>query len=300
MKRFLGGNRYGRALYAQLKILLTRISPVLASQIMFRVAMGHKLNLKSPRTFNEKLQWLKLYWRNPLVALCTDKYEVRKYIAAMDCAEILNDLYCVYDQVEDIEWDKLPRAFVLKCTHGCGANILCSDKTQLNIEEVKGSLLKWMSTRFALKAAEMQYDAITPRIVCERFLSTDDGKAPVDYKFYCFNGNPERVMVCSERSVGHATYQYFSLEGKPIICDHAGLDASPQSMALDPAVFQNMINYARRLSQPFPFVRVDLYYIQSRVIFGELTFTPAGGLDYSYLPECDLAMGQMIRLPWRP
>src|SRR5699024_3197946 len=153
---------------------LINISPVLATKYLYKKRTGRRLNLKSPRNFNEKVNWLKLYWRHPLVAKCGDKYEMREYVKENNCPEILTNIYNVYYDISDIDWNSLPQKFVIKVTNGCGFNIICRDKRKLDINETKNQINKWMNTNYSLKAAEIHYKKMTPRIICEKFLETKD------------------------------------------------------------------------------------------------------------------------------
>ena len=168
--------------------LLAPISPVLCSRWRFRRTFGRPLDLRTPRTLNEKLMWLKLrrYGSDPLVTRCADKYAVRDYVESCGCGDILNELYGAWDRPRDIPWDALPHAFVLKCNHGCGYNILCPDKSTLDREAAVRTLNKWLRHDFWRDFAELQYRPIPKKIVCERFLGHGDDLP--DYKIYCFHG----------------------------------------------------------------------------------------------------------------
>ena len=171
----------------------------LGSRIMYRVIMGKKLNLNPPCTFNEKIQYLKLfeYKDSQLATNCADKYAVREYIKSKGLQQYLNDLYFVFNSVDEIDWDSLPQSFVLKCNHGCTYNILCPDKNNFDIEGAKKKLTKWMSEDFSLVTAEPHYKHIKRKIICEKFL---DSKI-MDYKFFCFDGIPKLMFVATDRQV---------------------------------------------------------------------------------------------------
>lgn len=275
-------------------LVLYGISPVLASRYLYRQSTGKKLNLKNPEGFNEKLQWLKLYYQSPLMVKCADKYGVREYVNACGCKEILNELYNVYDHPSEINWYELPQKFALKCTHGCGFNIICNDKNKLDINQALLQLTKWMKIRYDRYAAEVHYGRIKPRIICEKYLETDAGHLPVDYKIYCFNGKPELVLVCMDRAVGYKRiFLDLMWEKINIVKDSAPIAKVPNK----PGCLYDMLQYAERLAKPFPFVRVDFYEYKGKPILGEMTFTPVGCMA-TYYNDLGLKwLGDMIKLP---
>ena len=286
-----------------IKNSLCRVSPELFSKIQFRHFLGKKLNLKDPVGLNAKIMWLKFntYRNNPLVTKCSDKYAVREYIAECGYSEILNDLYGVWERVDDIEWEKLPSAFVLKCNHGCGYNFLCPDKTAVNKNDIFSTLRKWMQEDFWLRFAELQYRDIPKRIICEKYL----GESLIDYKFYCFNGKPMYVLTCVGRDGGKPSHEsesedpkfyFFDRAWKMCPLTHDALKYSSDIKIPCPTNMNLMWDIAEKLCQPFPFVRVDLYDASGQVVFGELTFTPSAGLDDRRLPETDRLFGELLKL----
>lgn len=281
------------------RTLLTSISPALATRILYRRAFGKQLDLDNPITLNEKILWLKLntYYKNQLVTICADKYKVREYITACGCEEILNELISVWDSVEEIDWNSLPEKFVIKCNHGCGYNILCDNKSNLDVENAKKKLKKWMSEDQWKFYAEINYKYIERKIICEKYIETADGSLPMDYKVYCFNGVPECVMVCAGREKGHPKYYYYDSKWNMLPYSKDALEAPEGFSIPKPLGIDKLFDYARVLSKPFPFVRADFYLEEERVIFGELTFTPGGGLDARRLPNTDVIFGNLVILP---
>ena len=279
--------------------VLTLISPKLNTKFLYWRRFGKRLDLDNPVTSNEKVLWLKFntYYKNPLVIQCADKFAVRDYVKACGCEEILNELYGVYRRVKDINFDLFPDKFVLKLNYGCGMNLICTDKQSLSISRVKRKLQCWMMSMQHLRCSEMHYAHIPKRIICEKFLDTHNNAAPDDYKIYCCNGTPHYVMVCVGRDKGRPKFYYFDCKGniqRQMTKD--GLDA-PQDFHYDiPEGWDDMIRYATVLSAPFPFVRTDFYLVEGKVIFGELTFTPASGLDTTKLPYTDKLLGDLIDL----
>ena len=285
------------------KQFLTVISPRLNTEIVYFFKFKKRINLNEPRTLDEKIQWLKLnaYNKNPLVTQCADKYAVRDYVKSCGCSEILNDLYGVYDSVDEIKWDELPEKFVIKWNFGCGQNLICFDKSKLDIEKAKKQLRNWykLHDTFYLPYSEMQYKGIKPKLICERFIESDSGTLPVDYKLYCFNGVSDCVLVCAGRDTEghHAKYYFFDRDWNLKRYNNAGKQASADFTLPQPENYKKLFEYADKLSKPFPFVRADFYMERGNVIFGELTFTPCGGFDVNRLPETQILFGDMVDLP---
>ena len=232
-----------------------------------------------------------------MMVQCADKYQVREYIEKRGCTEILNTLFGVYNSVEEIDFNSLPDKFVLKTTNGCGTNIICRNKNEINIEEIKSKLKYWLTHKYGWETGETQYLKITPRIICEKLIETKDGLLPNDYKFFCFNGNPLFFYYGYDREN----------EFKKIYCDLEWnvLDITKEKAIvgtlenIKPKSFNEMIEYAKILSKGIPFVRVDFYDDDGKVIFGEMTFTPTAGMSEIYTEEAAKWMGNMIELPRR-
>ena len=283
------------------KSFLTRISPRLNTEVLYFVKFHKRINLKNPKTLDEKIQWLKLnkYKNNTLVRDCADKYRVREYINSCGCSEILNELYGVYDKIDEIPWNKLPNQFVIKWNFGCGQNLICFDKSKLDIEEAKRKLKSWYKTRntFYLPYSELQYKGIQPKLVCEKLIETEDGGLPVDYKFYCFGGKACCVLVCIGRdSQGHgAKYYFFDRKWNLLRYNKTGKNAPEGFTVPKPKNIEKLFDYAEKISKPFPFVRADFYLENGKATFGELTFTPCGGFDVDRLPETQLLFGNMVK-----
>lgn len=293
-------NKIIKNAYRTFRKSITRISAVLATKIMYRIAFNKKINLIDPKTFNEKLQWLKLYWRDELKSYCTDKFEVTNYAKEMGCSEITNEIYEVYSSVDEINWDKLPNKFALKCTHGCGANIICYDKSKLDINESIKKLNKWMKEDYGLEYAEIHYSDIKPRIICEKYLETDSGILPIDYKIFCFNGIPKITMLCRDRKVGRAKYYFYDNDWNIKPYNEDGLLAikNKEKKIINsmPKSFSKMLKYAELLSKPFPFVRIDFYEVKGKPILGEMTFTHSGCLEKEITTQADEEMGSWINI----
>lgn len=278
--------------YNYARSIITRFSPELTSIITYEVSWKRKLDLNNPKDFNQKIMWLKLkkYGSDPIVTKCVDKYGVREYVRQHGCGNTLNELIGVWDRVEDIPWDELPSKFALKLTHGCGANLICRDKDNLNIEEAKKKLKKWYKEDYYLIYAEMQYKNVPKRIICEKYIESF-ASAPTDYKFYCYYGKPEMVLVVADRGE-HTRKHFYDMDWNFISSrGEAG------ELIEKPSSFDEMINCCYKLASDFPFVRMDFYEVDGRAMFGEMTFTPAGGIGKSYSPEVYKKLGDLLDLP---
>jgi hypothetical protein len=274
--------------------LVGKYSPALATNLLHRKRTGKWIDFDNPKDFNEKLQWLKLNEDPQLKALCADKYAVRKYIEENYDPSILNPIVAVYDNPSEIEWDKLPDAFAMKCTHGCEMNIVTKNKNELDRNEVVRKLNKWLREKFGRRTLELHYDLIEPRIVVEEYIENKEGLLPRDYKIYCFNGVAKLVLVCSERE-DSLKLNFFDLDWKPLKIGHKK-DESTKPIE-KPSCLDEMVRHAEALSKPFTFVRVDFYDKDGVPVFGEMTFTPAANMACYYNDYGLQLLGDMIDLP---
>lgn len=273
--------------------LLHRISPTLSLKILFRLKNGYKLNLKHPKTYNEKLQWIKVHYRHPLLTKLVDKYMVREYINEK-APELLNTLLWHGFDANEIPWDTLPDKFVIKVTHGSGFNIICKDKNKLDKAECVSKLNKWLQEKFLRCYGEWFYGVERPRIIIEEFLDAGDGKVPEDYKIFCFNGKPHYIIVDTDRFTGHKRNVYdLNWNFKEGVTLNFPND-KPMSK---PEKLDELLKYAQLLSEGFPHVRVDLYLVKDKVYFGEMTFTNGAGFDRILPYEFDVELGKCIVLP---
>jgi hypothetical protein len=274
--------------------LLNQMSPVLATKVLHRRVTREFPNLDNPTKFNDKLQWLKLYWNNPLVARSADKYEMYNYVREFGDPIVLNNLLAVYNNVDEIDWDLLPNKFALKCTHGCGYNIVTKDKSELDKNQVCKQLNEWMNEKFGKRSLEFHYDEIQPKIILEKYIENKAGLLPIDYKVYCFNGEPKLVLVCSEREKG-LKLDFFDLEWNRLNIGYKKDESN--NVVSKPSCFDDMVKHARLLSKPFPFVRVDFYDKDGVAILGELTFTPAANMANYYNDYGQHYLGSLLTLP---
>lgn len=286
-----------------LKHTAARLSPTLYSRYLFRRMTKRHLHLLHPKGMDEKLMWLKLhtYRDNPLITQCADKYRVREYIRDCGCEHILNELYHVWDSPAEIRWDELPDSFVIKCNHGCGYNLLCPDKAVLDKKAALKKIWKWYRSDYWLVHAELQYRDIPKKVICEKYL---DGDLP-DYKIYCFNGVPRYTLACVGRYVpsGEHSVQrkkpmflFFDTDWNLCPLNRDSENCPPEALVPKPEGYEVMLAIAQKLSQPFPYVRVDLYNHKGKIYFGELTFIPAAALDKARRPATDRMFGDLIDL----
>lgn len=257
--------------------------------------LGYKLNLDNPQTFNEKLQWLKLYYHNPLMTQCADKVAVRDYVAQRIGEEYLVPILGVYSSPDEIDFDALPDRFVLKVNWGSGQNIICKDKSTLDIAATISQLQQWMQPQMNhyYNHFEWCYKNIVPRIICEQYIEQFD-KNLLDYKFICFKGQPCFVWIDTDRFIAHKRIFYDLNWTRQPFGLQFPIDNRDYSK---PEKFDEMICFAQILSNGFPFSRVDFYNLNGKIYFGEITFYSGAGYELFSPPEWDLKLGQMLQLP---
>ncbi|MDN4495100.1 ATP-grasp fold amidoligase family protein [Ureibacillus aquaedulcis] len=276
--------------------LLVKFSPKLASEVIYYKTFKKKLDLKNPKTINEKLMWLKLNEDDSLKAKCADKYLVREYINEKGFSKILNDLIKVYDNVEELDFNQLPNQFVIKCTHGSGFNIICTDKKNLDLNRTKAQLKKWMKTNYSLISCEPHYARHKPKIVVERYLERDHKvNSPMDIQFHCFHGEPRLIEVILNNCNQEEDYILYNLDWENLPYNDASLNL--KTTIDKPSKLDEMIEITKVLSQEFTYVRVDLYFSFDKIYFGELTFTPDACLATYYINNADYKVGRLLELP---
>ncbi len=266
-------------------------------KIMFRLKMGYTLNLKKPQTFNEKLQWLKLYNRKPEYTRMVDKSEAKTVAENILGKGYVIPTLGVWNKFEEIDFNSLPDSFVLKTTNGGGGGgvIICRDKSKLNLASAAERLKSSLKANIYRHLKEWPYKNVKPRIIAEKFMVDESGELR-DYKFYCFNGEPKVFLVASERFSGHRTYfDYFDMEGNHLPFTQGGMN-NPVTPAL-PSTFEEMKQVAKKLSHGLPHVRIDLYSVDEKVYFGEFTFFDSSGFEKFTPREWDNIFGGWIILP---
>lgn len=278
--------------------------PKFASNYMFRERFGRNINYKNPEYLDDKLMSLKfgLYKNNQQVADLADKIRVRDYVKECGLADILVPEIAEYKSADEIVWDELPEQFVLKCNHGCGYNIIVDEKRKFSETEVKERLNLWMKQKYGGYTGEIHYRLIKPGIICEEFipgLGSIGGGAnslPVDYKFFSLNGKVECILVVAGREKGEGKIQRFFTDRNFELINicREKMQEGFDYRSLKPSCLEDMIETAEKLSKPFPFVRVDLYNSNGKILFGEMTFTPMGCVNGYITDEGEKWLGDKL------
>lgn len=265
-------------------------------KIKYRIKFHRKIELRTPKTFNEKLQWLKLYDRKPEYSIMVDKYEAKKYVASRIGEEHIIPTLGVWEEFGDIDFEELPDQFVLKCTHDSGGLVICRDKSKLDKETTREKISTSLRTNYFYQGREWPYKNVKPRIIAEKYMKDDSSKELTDYKFYCFNGEPKYLYV-STGLENHATAKisFLTLDWKFAPFGRSDFKSFTE-LPPKPTMLNEMIELATRLSTGYKFLRVDLYQIKNQIYFSELTFSPCGGMMPFDPPEWDEKLGKLIDL----
>ena len=284
-----------RRVYTPILFELSKLVPdKIYLEHRYKRLMGKKLNLNPPVTYNEKLNWLKLYDRNPLYTKLADKYEVRKYVAERIGEEYLIPLLGVWDKAEEIAFDSLPESFVLKCTHDSESVIIVKNKAELDVKAAIAKLNKALSVNFYYYNREWVYKDIKPRIIAEQYMEDSRDKELRDYKIFCFNGVPTYMFIATDRAIHETKFDFFDMDFKHLdFTQHYPNSPIPVHK---PESFEEMKELARRLSEGLRHVRVDFYEVNGKVYFGEITFYHHGGTTPFEPEEWDYRFGELIEL----
>lgn len=273
------------------------MSDELYLKMLYKEIMGKKLNLDTPKSFNEKIQWLKLYDRNPLYTKLVDKYEVKKYVSSLIGEQYIIPTINVWDNFDDIDFDSLPDRFVLKCTHDCGSIVICKDKTSFNVEEAKAFITKKQKVNYFWGGREWPYKNVPPRIIAEQYMEDAADGELRDYKFYCFDGFVKALLLATNRQgKGGAFFDYFDSNFNHLNLTNHWHKNAPEAPH-KPKHFDEMLKLAQILSVGFPHVRVDFYEANGKVYFGELTFFDMSGFLIIHPDNWDNEWGNLIKLP---
>lgn len=296
IKNFCNNPRYS------IMNLLERIAPIVPDKMYLRIKyylrMGKWLNLKHPQTYNEKIQWLKLYGRTPMNKIMSDKYLVKQYIAKRLGDAYVIPLLGVWDSPDEIDFNALPNKFVLKCNHNSGGGMyICKDKTKLDVEKIKDGLREGLKEDYFVRSRENAYKDIPRKIIAEAFMEDSASKDLRDYKFFCFNGEPKVMFVATGRELGEheVKFDFFDMNYNhlPITNGHPNSNPYPTK----PKTFDEMKRLAADLSKGIPHVRVDFYEVDGKAYFGEFTFSHWGGMTPFEPEEWDMTFGNWIKLP---
>lgn len=261
--------------------------------IEYRMKTGRKINFKDPQRFTEKVQLYKMKYRNPTITNCVDKYNVRKFVSEKVGPEILIPLLGAYNKPEEINLSDFPDKFIIKTTNGSGTNIVCEDKDKFDWDNSKLMLNDFLKRNIYSSAREWAYKDVTPKIIVEPFLEEENSQfnGLNDYKIFCFNGEPRYIVVDVNRAVSHKRNIYdLEWNNLNVATDHPVIDEEVKK----PDNLSEMLDIAKRLAQDFPFVRVDLYSLNNKIYFGELTFYPWSGFVSFYPDSFDFELGRLF------
>ncbi len=264
-------------------------------KIMYKHKLGKELNLKAPETFNEKLQWLKLYDRKPIYKKMVDKYEVREYIKEKIGEEYLISLIGVYNRFDDIDFKNLPSQFVMKATHDSGSVIICKNKDNFDIDKAREKMNKALKRNYYYHAREWPYKNLKPRIIIEQYMVDESGVELKDYKFFCFNGKVKCLKIDFDRFIKHQA-NYYNEKFELLKFGETVCPPDFNKELKKPKNFDKMIELAERLSKNITFLRVDFYEIDNKIYFGELTFFPASGFGKFEPEEYDKVLGDWLQI----
>lgn len=263
-------------------------------KLLFPLRTGYKLNLNNPQTFNEKLQWLKLNNRKPEMVKMVDKVDAKEYVAKIIGEEYIIPTLGVYNSVDEIDFDKLPNQFVLKCTHDSGGIVICSDKSKLDIEAAKAKLRRGLKVNYYYQNREWPYKQVNPRIIAEQYMVDESGYELKDYKFFCFDGEVKLLFIASDRGskTEETKFDFFDTDFNHLPFTNGHPNSTKPIKK--PIGFEKMKELASKLSQGEPHLRVDFYDINGKVYFGELTFYHWSGMTPFEPIEWDYKLGEMI------
>lgn len=266
-------------------------------KIAYWARMHKRLNLENPQTFSEKLQWMKLYDRNPLYTKLVDKYEVKPIVERIIGSEYIISTLGIWERFDDIDFDKLPNQFVLKCTHDSGGIVVCKDKSKFNLETTRTKINRCLSHSFFWGMREWPYKNVPPRIIAEKYMEDTKTAELRDYKFFCFDGEPKALFIASNRMAKdeETKFDFFDMEFKhlPFRNGHPNATVLPEK----PVCFEEMKKLAAKLSKGFPQVRIDFYEVDGKTYFGEMTFFHWSGMTPFEPEEWDYKFGSWIKLP---
>ncbi len=262
--------------------------------IRYRVVFGKWISWQQPVAFTEKLQWLKLYSFDTKYTSIVDKVEVKKYVDQVLGEGYTTRTYATWDKVGDVDFDVLPNRFVLKCNHDSGTIIVCEDKKKLDIKQTRLMLKKALSTNYYWRGREKPYKDVSRKILAEEYIEHEGDL--VDYKFFCFGGTPKMVKIDYDRSTKHhANYYDIEMNLLPFFKKSSQPEFTKEFHA--PENYSKMVEIARILSTDIPFVRVDLYNVDGRIFFGEMTFFPSSGFEPLTDDYWDVKIGSWLHLP---
>ena len=294
LNKNLHENKIKRFFAQSVRGIIKLFSPTLYVKCQYRYITHHKLNLKNPIRYTEKLQYLRLkvYPKNDLVSKCASRDGVRNYLKEINEEDKLIPIYGIFDRFDDIDFSKLPDQFVMKCTHASGFNYLVKNKDELDIKKLRKMFNKFLKTDYGKKTVEPHYSKIKPRIIIEQAI-TDLSSLPDEYKIHVFNGKAKYLYLVTGRGKD-IKYNNYYIDWTPFNeAQFNGWDTSEEQLK-KPEQFEEMVKFAEKIASPFPFVRVDLYLINNKIYFSEMTFTPAKGTLIFDDDKADFEIGNWL------
>jgi hypothetical protein len=263
----------------------------------FKKELGRDLNLEEPIKYNDKIQWLKLNWYDATAIICVDKYEVRKFVEEKIGSKVLNELYGIFNSVEEIELNLLPKAFVVKATHDSGSHFVCKDKNSTNWRAEFKKMKSWLKTNYYWESREWVYKDIRPRLICEKYLTEDNGDELLDYRLFCFGGEPKFIALDLQiLKKGSTRRNLYDLEWNRLNAEIS----YPNEFDVEfpkPAQLEQMIEYSKVLAKGFPHVRIDFYNVSNKIYFGEMTFFHRNGFGPIKPEAFEIKMGSWLKIP---
>lgn len=287
-------NKFKRMLYLPFRNIVKTFFPVTYVKKQYKYITHHKLDLTNPTRYTEKLQYLRLfvYPNDKEVIRCAGRVTVRDYVTEHGYQETLIPIYGIYDKFKDIDFNKLPNSFVMKCSHASGYNVIVRDKSQLDLKKLAKKFSKWLETNYGNKTLEKHYSKIKPQIIIEKFIGELDS-LPTEYKIHVYNGIARSMYVVTGRGID-IRYNNYYIDWTPFDGSQFNGWKKRDEILPIPSNFTEMVQMAETLSKPFPFVRFDLYNINGKIYFSEMTFTPAKGTLILDDDQCDFEMGKWL------
>ena len=289
-------NPFMRTLFAPIRFVIKKINKTSYVKLEYRYITGHKLHLNNPVRYTEKLQYLRLYTyaNNELVSKCASRDGLREYAKEKGYQDNLVDIYGIYDSFKDIDFDKLPDQFVMKCTHACAFNYLVYDKSKLDLAKLEKTFNKWLRTDYGKKTVEPHYSNIKPRIIIEKFMF-EDGELPIEYKIHVFNGKAKYMYIVTGRNK-EIHYNNYLIDWTDFDAAQFNHWTKSNEEIKKPQNWSEAIKISEDLASPFPFVRVDLYIINGKIYISEMTFTPAKGTLTFKDDKSDFIIGEWLTI----
>lgn len=265
-------------------------------KVKYYLIMGNKLNINNPKTFNEKLQWLKLHDRNSKYVKMVDKYYAKNYVSNIIGDEYIIPTLGIYDTFEEINFNELPNEFVLKPTHTSGDIFICKDKNKIDYNKLRKKIKRWLKRNYYLLHREWPYKNIKPKIIIEKYMKMENKEELIDYKFMCFNGKVKCSFVCLDRNSQEGLkVDFYDLEWRKMPFQRHYPNSN--TTLKKPKNYELMVELSEKLSKNIPFVRVDFYEINDKLYFGEMTFFPGAGFEEFTPEKYDEILGDMLELP---